>query len=124
VQACTLFATHYFELTALPERMAAARNAHLAAREEADGLVFYHQVLPGTASKSCGLEVAQLAGLPKVVLLRAKAVMTGLEATQKGLSKEVLEELLDLDLSRTSPLDVIMFLRRCKNCSRAYPRMW
>jgi len=112
VQACTLFATHYFELTALPERMAAARNAHLAAREEADGLVFYHQVLPGPASKSCGLKVARLAGLPKEVLLRAKAVMTGLEATQKGLSKEVLEELLDLDLSRTSPLDVIMFLRR------------
>lgn len=112
VQACTLFATHYFELTALPERMAAARNAHVAAKEEAGGLVFYHQVLPGPASKSYGLEVARLAGLPKEVLLRAKAVMAGLEAGQKGLSKAALEELLDLDLSRTSPLDALLFLRK------------
>jgi DNA mismatch repair protein MutS len=112
VRAYTLFATHYFELTALPERMAAARNAHVAAREEAGGLVFYHQVLPGPASKSYGLEVARLAGLPKEVLLRARAVMVGLEASQKGLSREVLEELLELDLSRTSPLDALLFLRK------------
>ncbi len=112
VRAYTLFATHYFELTALPERMAAARNAHVAAREEAGGLVFYHQVLPGPASKSYGLEVARLAGLPAEVLLRAKSVMSGLEAGQKGLSKEVLEELLALDLVRTSPLDALLFLRK------------
>lgn len=112
VRAYTLFATHYFELTALPERMAAARNAHVAAREEAGGLVFYHQVLPGPASKSYGLEVARLAGLPAEVLLRAKTVMSGLEASQKGLSREVLEELLELDLVRTSPLDALLFLRK------------
>lgn len=112
VRAYTLFATHYFELTALPERMAAARNAHVAAKEEAGGLVFYHQVLPGPASKSYGLEVARLAGLPAEVLLRAKTIMSGLEASQKGLSKEVLEELLALDLVRTSPLDALLFLRK------------
>lgn len=112
VRAYTLFATHYFELTTLPLRMAAARNAHVAAKEEAGGLVFYHQVLPGPASKSYGLEVARLAGLPKEVLLRARAVMAGLEASQKGLSREALEELLDLDLSRTSPLDALLFLRK------------
>ncbi len=112
VRAYTLFATHYFELTTLPLRMAAARNAHVAAKEEAGGLVFYHQVLPGPASKSYGLEVARMAGLPKEILLRARAVMTGLEASQKGLSKEALEELLDLDLSRTSPLDALLFLRK------------
>lgn len=112
VRAYTLFATHYFELTALPERLAAARNAHVAAKEEAGGLVFYHQVLPGPASKSYGLEVARLAGLPVEVLLRAKTIMNGLEASQKGLSKEVLEELLELDLARTSPLDALLFLRK------------
>ena len=112
VRAYTLFATHYFELTALPERMAAARNAHVAAKEEAGGLVFYHQVLPGPASKSYGLEVARLAGLPAEVLLRAKTVMAGLEASQKGLSKEVLQELLELDLTRTSPIDALLFLRK------------
>ncbi|MBO1437480.1 DNA mismatch repair protein MutS [Meiothermus sp. CFH 77666] len=112
VRAYTLFATHYFELTALPERLSAARNAHVAAREEAGGLVFYHQVLPGPASKSYGLEVARLAGLPAEVLARAKTVMSGLEASQKGLSREVLEELLELDLVRTSPLDALLFLRK------------
>lgn len=112
VRAYTLFATHYFELTALPERLSAARNAHVAAREEAGGLVFYHQVLPGPASKSYGLEVARLAGLPKEVLLRAKTLMSGLEAGRKGLSREVLEELLELDLVRTSPLEALLFLRK------------
>jgi len=112
VQAYTLFATHYFELTALPERMAAARNAHVAAKEEAGGLVFYHQVLAGPASKSYGLQVARLAGLPAEVLQRAHTVMTSLEAGQKGLSREALEALLNLDLSRTSPLDALLFLRK------------
>jgi DNA mismatch repair protein MutS len=115
VGAYTLFATHYFELTALPERMAAARNAHVAAKEEAGGLVFYHQVLPGPASKSYGLEVARLAGLPREVLQRAKAVLTGLEANQQGLSKDVLEELLQLDLARTSPLEALLFLRKLQD---------
>ena len=115
VGAYTLFATHYFELTALPERMAAARNAHVAAREEAGELVFYHQVLPGPASKSYGLEVARLAGLPREVLRRARTLLAGLEAGQKGLSKEVLEELLQLDLTRTSPLEALLFLRKLQD---------
>ncbi|MFC6919839.1 DNA mismatch repair protein MutS [Meiothermus taiwanensis] len=115
VRAYTLFATHYFELTALPLRMAAARNAHVAAKEEAGGLVFYHQVLPGPASQSYGLEVARLAGLPPVVLQRARSLLESLEASQKGLSKEILEELLQLDLARTSPLEALLFLRRLQD---------
>jgi DNA mismatch repair protein MutS len=115
VRAYTLFATHYFELTALPLRMAAARNAHVAAKEEAGGLVFYHQVLPGPASQSYGLEVARLAGLPQAVLQRARSVLDSLEASQKGLSKEILEELLQLDLARTSPLEALLFLRRLQD---------
>ena len=115
VQAYTLFATHYFELTALPLRMAAAHNAHVAAKEEAGGLVFYHQVLPGPASRSYGLEVARLAGLPQAVLQRAKAVLDSLEASQKGVSKEILEELLHLDIARTSPLEALLLLRRLQD---------
>ncbi len=121
VGAYTLFATHYFELTALPERLPAARNAHVAAKEEAGGLVFYHQVLPGPASKSYGLEVARLAGLPSEVLQRAQAVMDALEASQKGLSQALLEELLHLDLSRTSPLEALLFLRRLQEQLRGLP---
>jgi DNA mismatch repair protein MutS len=95
--------------------MAAARNAHVAAKEEAGGLVFYHQVLPGPASQSYGLEVARLAGLPQAVLQRARSVLDSLEASQKGLSKEILEELLQLDLARTSPLEALLFLRRLQD---------
>jgi DNA mismatch repair protein MutS len=110
--AYTLFATHYFELTALPERLPAARNHHVAAKEEAAGLVFYHQVLPGPASKSYGLEVAGLAGVPPEVLKRARNLLAGLEASQEGESKEVLDQLLALDIARTSPVEALLFLRR------------
>ncbi|MCS7058522.1 MAG: DNA mismatch repair protein MutS [Meiothermus sp.] len=112
VGAYTLFATHYFELTTLPNRLSAARNAHVAAREEASGLVFYHQVLPGPASKSYGLEVARLAGLPPAVLERARSVLEGLLAQHNGPSKDLLDELLRLDLSQTTPLEALVFLQR------------
>jgi len=115
VGAYTLFATHYFELTVIPERLAAARNAHVAAKEEAGGLVFYHQVLPGPASKSYGLQVARLAGIPREVLDRARVLMEGLEASREGLSREALEELLNLDLARTSPLEALLFLRKLQH---------
>jgi len=72
-------------------------------------------VLPGPASKSYGLEVARLAGLPREVLRRARTLLAGLEAGQKGLSKEVLEELLQLDLTRTSPLEALLFLRKLQD---------
>jgi len=69
----TLFATHYFELTALA--LPRLKNLHVAAKEEEGGLVFYHQVLPGPASKSYGVEVAEMAGLPKEVVERAAGLV-------------------------------------------------
>lgn len=80
VGAFTLFATHYFEITALPERHPAMANIHLDATEHHDNLVFLHNIKPGPASKSFGLQVAKLAGIPKVVLESAKAQLTQLEA--------------------------------------------
>ena len=118
VKAYTLFATHYFELTGLASRLAAARNYHVAAKEEAGGLVFYHQVLPGPASKAYGLEVAKLAGVPAEVLTRARAVMAGLESTQNDLAKEVLDALLSQDVSRLSPLEAITLLHRLQERAR------
>lgn len=109
-QSFTLFATHYFELTALVHSLPAARNAHVAAREEANGLVFYHQVMPGPASRSYGLEVARLAGLPAVVVQRARQVLGGLEARQDQLTREVIDELLALDLGSLSPLQALLKL--------------
>jgi len=113
-----LFATHYFELTALEGKLAAARNQHVAAKEEAGGLVFYHQVLPGPASKAYGLEVAKLAGVPAGVLERARAVMAGLEATGQDTAKEVVAELLAQDVSRLSPIEALTLLHRLQEKAR------
>jgi len=121
VKALTLFATHYFELTALPETLPAARNYHVAAREEVGGLVFYHQVLPGPASKSYGLEVARLAGLPPEVLGRAGQLLAGLEARRDDWSQALVEELLALDLTRLTPLEALLKLQQLRE--RLYPVM-
>ncbi len=72
LRAFTLFATHYAELTELAEGLERAENRHVAAEERGGELVFYHQVLPGPASRSYGIEVAQLAGMPSTVVERAK----------------------------------------------------
>lgn len=114
----TLFATHYFELTNLTSSLGAARNHHVAAKEEAGGLTFYHQVLPGPASKSYGLEVAKLAGVPRPVLKRAEAVFGGLEASGDARAQEVLEALLAEDLNRLSPLDALSLLHTLQNRAR------
>ncbi|PZA08843.1 MULTISPECIES: DNA mismatch repair protein MutS [unclassified Meiothermus] len=114
VKALTLFATHYFELTALPDTLPAARNYHVAAREEAGGLTFYHQVLPGAASKSYGLEVARLAGLPAEVLRRAGQLLVGLEARRDDLGQALVEELLALDLTRLTPLEALLKLQQLR----------
>ena len=79
VKALTMFATHYFELTKLPEQGEASINVHLNAKEHKDQIVFMHRVLEGAASKSYGLQVAKLAGIPYPVLEEAKAQLTKLE---------------------------------------------
>ncbi len=118
VKAYTLFATHYFELTGLAGKLPEARNYHVAAKEEAGGLIFYHQVLPGPASKAYGLEVAKLAGLPAAVLERARAVLAGLESNNGNSAKEIMEELLGKDLSRLSPLEALTLLHRLQEKAR------
>lgn len=75
----TLFATHYFELTQLPEEFAQAANVHLSAVEHGDGIVFLHAVQPGPASQSYGLQVAQLAGVPLPVIRAARKHLALLE---------------------------------------------
>jgi DNA mismatch repair protein MutS len=75
----TLFATHYFELTALADDSGSVANAHLDATEHHDSLVFLHAVRPGPASKSYGLQVARLAGVPREVIGAARGYLTALE---------------------------------------------
>ena len=76
----TLFATHYFELTQLPNAHAACANVHLAAVEHKDSIVFLHAVQDGPASQSYGLQVAQLAGVPNPVIRAARKHLASLEA--------------------------------------------
>ena len=76
----TLFATHYFELTQLPETHPTAANVHLSAVEHKDSIVFLHAVQPGPASQSYGLQVAQLAGVPQAVIRAARKHLAALEA--------------------------------------------
>lgn len=80
VKSFTLFATHYFELTQLPELHPAAANVHLSAVEHKDSIVFLHAVQPGPASQSYGLQVAQLAGIPQAVIRAARRHLAALEA--------------------------------------------
>jgi DNA mismatch repair protein MutS len=75
----TLFATHYFELTQLPEVHPTASNVHLSAVEHKDSIVFLHAVQAGPASQSYGLQVAQLAGVPTAVIRAARKHLTALE---------------------------------------------
>ncbi len=79
VKALTLFATHYFELTALPDDYSGVANVHLDAAEHGDGIVFLHAVKPGPANQSYGLQVAQLAGIPRVVIQQARKKLQQLE---------------------------------------------
>jgi len=81
-KAFTLFATHYFELTLLAEQITTLANVHLDAMEHNDNIVFMHAIQEGAASKSFGLQVAQLAGVPKTVINRAKQRLTELESAQ------------------------------------------
>ena len=96
VRALTFFATHYFELTALPESHASMANVHLDATEHDDQVVFMHHIQEGPANRSFGLEVAKLAGVPHGVLLHARQKLTELES-QQGTAK-VIPERTQVDL--------------------------
>lgn len=79
----SLFATHYHELTALSERLARVENATVRVSEWKGDVVFLHEVIPGAADRSYGIQVAKLAGLPPPVIARARAILDELEKTER-----------------------------------------
>jgi DNA mismatch repair protein MutS len=79
-RAFTLFATHYFELTEFPARHERAINLHVGAVESGADIVFLHQIEPGPASRSYGVQVARLAGMPASLVRQARATLEALEA--------------------------------------------
>ena len=88
-QAFTLFATHYFELTEFPAQHHSAVNVHVSAAESGSDIVFLHQIEPGPASKSYGIAVAKLAGVPAAALNHARHALAALEAQQHQVSAQV-----------------------------------
>ncbi|MFW5723299.1 MAG: DNA mismatch repair protein MutS, partial [Halochromatium sp.] len=88
LRAFTLFATHYFELTALPEHHASVRNVHLDAVEHGERIVFLHSLSKGPASQSYGLQVAALAGVPAAVIARAREHLRRLEERSLARDRE------------------------------------
>jgi DNA mismatch repair protein MutS len=119
LRALTIFATHYHELTALAQRLPALRNYRMEVKEEGERVVFLHQVVAGGADRSYGIHVAELAGLPRQVVIRARQVLQELEgarplerpaaSAQLSLPIEhpVLDELKQLDLDRLSPREAL-----------------
>ena len=79
IRAFALFATHYFELTTLAAEVEGCANVHLDATEHGDGIVFLHAVREGPANRSYGLQVAQLAGVPRPVIGEARRYLEALE---------------------------------------------
>ena len=82
IGARTLFATHYHELTKLDETLAGVCNYNVAVKEWQDEIVFLHKIVPGSADKSYGIHVAQLAGVPSWVNRRATKILSQLESNQ------------------------------------------
>lgn len=107
-QSLTLFATHYFELTSLPNLLKGVANVHLDAREHNDTIVFMHSVQEGAASKSYGLAVAALAGVPKAVIQLAKQRLAHLETiseqTKVGAENPQADLLFSNDLQNSAEI--------------------
>jgi DNA mismatch repair protein MutS len=105
-KAFTLFATHYFELTALSQELPACGNVHLDATEHNGQLVFLHSVRPGPANQSYGLQVASLAGVPGDVIRRARRYLKTLES-QRALQANSPQTQLDFSVEEPAPNDAV-----------------
>jgi DNA mismatch repair protein MutS len=95
-RAFTLFATHYFELTALAEELPACANVHLDATEHGGRLIFLHSVREGPANQSYGLQVAALAGVPRAAIERARGYLETLERQRETAPAASPQAQLDL----------------------------
>jgi DNA mismatch repair protein MutS len=138
----TLFATHYHELTDLADALPGVVNAHVAAREWKDEIIFLHKIVAGRSDRSYGIQVARLAGLPASVVARAKQILIGLErdeasrggrptlsstgtepsVRQLGLfaadpvdrDHAIIERLKDIDIDETTPRRALELLAELK----------
>ncbi len=138
-RAFTLFATHYFELTEFPARHERATNVHVSAVESGHDIVFLHRIEPGPASRSYGVQVARLAGMPASLVRQARATLEALETQQQAHAAQVdlfaapptpplavppsaVEDALDtLDPDRLTPREALDALYRLKHLRQNTP---
>jgi DNA mismatch repair protein MutS len=134
IGARTLFATHYHELTLLAEQLPRLSNLRVAVKESPSGIAFLHSIEPGAASKSYGIDVARLAGLPASVIDRARRVLAQHEKSEKRnvaletedasaplqltiftpLSQRILDRITELDTNSLTPLQALNLLEELK----------
>ena len=131
IGARTLFATHYHELTMLAEKLPHVLNLRVAVKESSSGIVFLHSIEPGAASKSYGIEVAKLAGLPRVVLERARHILRQHEKQERRsvqvetaepvqmtiftpLSQRIVDRIAETDINSLTPLQALNLLEELK----------
>jgi DNA mismatch repair protein MutS len=131
--ARTLFATHYHELTMLAEKLPRVRNLRVGVKDTAAGIVFLHSIEPGAASKSYGIEVARLAGLPAAVIERARHVLRQHEKQERQsvqvetapeplqltiftpLSQRIVDRIESTDVNTLTPLQALNLLEELQN---------
>lgn len=135
IRAFCLFATHYFELTTLPQTYPSIVNVHLDATEHNDEIIFLHTVKQGPANQSYGLQVAQLAGVPKHVIQAAKQKLWALENQAVAIGQaekpvqrdmfaeapvvkehEVVQKVRDLDVNNMTPMQAMVALAELVKC--------
>jgi DNA mismatch repair protein MutS len=119
LQAFTLFATHYFELTTLPEEHRGIDNVHLDAVEHGETIVFLHAVRQGPANQSYGLQVAALAGVPEPVITRAKQRLRELE---NAAHRHAEQEAVQLSLFPPDPVQPALEALKSLNPDELTPR--
>jgi len=122
LKPCTLFATHYHELTNLPETLPNIKNYNVAVSEDGKNIVFLHKIIEGRTNRSYGIHVAQMAGVPKAITIRANNLLEQLENSRNDQSIQIsdqseqlplfqpnpiLEKINSLDLNSISPIDAL-----------------
>jgi DNA mismatch repair protein MutS len=137
IKAITLFSTHYHELTALEQTLKRLKNIHVSAVEEKHNIVFLHKIKEGPTDKSYGINVAELAKLPKTLIYRADEILKHLEADKKKTAllnlfnfdqveqientyvskteEHVIETLKDTDINTLTPLDALMLIKKLQD---------
>jgi DNA mismatch repair protein MutS len=133
-RAFTLFATHYFELTQLPEQYPTIRNVHLDAVEHGEDIIFMHSVKEGPANQSYGLQVARLAGIPAQAIRLARQKLQSLEQQSTQAQPDLFsampplepaaadplrDELDAIDVDELSPRQALDLLYRLKNLAKS-----